>query len=147
LSLWVEVKAPERAEKSRWSTLKAGPFRLEILSDKESVLAFDRGGVKLERRVETAFQPGWNHLVFVYDLSSVRAYLNGVDLGEVATEKPAYQRTHIMPAIGFSGTPSAGPAFTGALDEVQVIGAGLGPDGIAALQELPDPDISNPKAP
>ncbi len=146
-SLWVEVKAPERAEKSRWSTLKAGPFRLEILSDKESVLAFDRGGVKLERRVETAFQPGWNHLVFVYDLSSVRAYLNGVDLGEVATEKPAYQRTHIMPAIGFSGTPSAGPAFTGALDEVQVIGAGLGPDGIVALQELPDPDISNPKAP
>ncbi|GAT32545.1 concanavalin A-like lectin/glucanases superfamily protein [Terrimicrobium sacchariphilum] len=146
-SLWVEVQASGRGEKSRWSTLKAGPFRLEILSGRESLLAFDRGGVKLERRVETAFLPGWNHLVFVYDLSSVRAYLNGADLGEVAAGKPAYQRTHIMPSIGFSGTSPDGPAFTGVLDDVQVIGAGLGPDGVAALAVSPDPNISNPKAP
>ncbi len=133
ISLWVEVKDGDREAGKLWSTLRAGPFRLKLLSDNSVSIGFQRAGLKLDRDASLTFKPGWNHLAFVYDLASVRLYLNGVEAAEMAAPTPAYQRTHTAPGIAFGDPRIRGDGFSGALDEIQVIGTGLGGGAISGF--------------
>ncbi len=132
-SIWVGIKKSSLGAMPGWSQLQSGPFTLTIQPDGTLVVRFTRGGAKAEKSFTAEFSEGWNHLTFVYDLATVRFYLNGVEIGTIENVKPVYQRTHQSPAIGFTNRSSRAPAFTGQLDEIQIIGAGIDAAAIKAL--------------
>lgn len=144
LCLWVEVKESGHDSGKLWSTLRAGPFRLKLLSEGEAFFGFQRAGLKVERNVGLTFRPGWNHLAFVYDLSSVRLYLNGKEAAEMEAPFPAYQRTHTFPGISFGDLRTRGGGFSGALDEIQVVGTALAEGSVRVLSTLSASQGSEP---
>jgi hypothetical protein len=133
LSLWVHVSEGSAATPV-WRTLTAGPVNLSLKGSGQADITLKR-----TRRQSAALQanaplrPGWNHLIFVYDLTSFTAYLNGEPLGQQEGVSPAYQRTHQRPFIGFSQAATEGLGFDGGIDEVEVIGTGLDADAVAEL--------------
>jgi len=134
LSLWLETTdAPEAA--AGWRTLDATPFDLTLQGggtgftagfEKAEYAFADLGGAAL-------FRTGWNHLVFVYDLRSVRIYLNGQLAAIRPGVPPLYQRTHSSPAVFFNKKVKSGLRFTGLLDELEVIGTAVGADDLLRL--------------
>ena len=101
-----------------------------------------RRGVRenvIELKSQDKLGDGWNHIVLTHDLRTLRLYLNGKADGEAAIPAPQYQRTHSAPVMGFSKlavkakTDEAGEAFTGDIDQIEIIGTALSPDDVAAL--------------
>ncbi|XHR27677.1 MAG: LamG domain-containing protein [Chthoniobacteraceae bacterium] len=125
LSLWVEVNPEKKAGGAAWSTLEAGDFRLSLDGNGTATMKFTKGDITFEKCGSLPLETGWNHLAFVYDLASVRLYHNGVEMMSGKVSKPVYQRTHQTPFVGFTTAAESGPGFTGAIDELQVIGTGI----------------------
>lgn len=135
ISLWVNVHGSKDAESHGWSTLQAGAFQLSMNADGTATLRFNHGDISVEKRGPLSLIDGWNHLAFVYDLASLKLYLNGANILTEASPKPVYQRTHQTPAIGFTTPARQGLGFTGEIDEIQVIGTGVDAADISKLSK------------
>ncbi|EIP99433.1 hypothetical protein OpiT1DRAFT_03949 [Opitutaceae bacterium TAV1] len=151
ISLWVHVVASvgedgKRDETtdlisgtSRFLRLSANAFTLDLTADSGATFSFKRALASANLNSLSGITPGWNHFVFSYDLQTVTAWINGREIAK-SDVSPAYQRTHSAPSIGFSKplSPQAFGgrlAFSGAIDEVEVIGTALSADDIEKLSK------------
>lgn len=126
LSLWLEV-SDSSGTVPGWRKLDATPFDFTINPDGASFTAtFEKAEYSLtDLTGEAAFHPGWNHLVFIYDLQSVSIFLNGALAVKRSGVPPLYQRTHNSPSVSFAEKASRGLRFTGKIDELEVIGTAI----------------------
>ncbi len=131
--LRLDPPAPAQAQTvisdgDHWLGLQTQGVWLQVQSDGR-IMA--RRSVRDVRTEVTSVQPlnaGWNHIAIVSDLLNFRLYINGKPEGESPLPAPAYQRTHSVPELGFDKTLPRGetsPAFNGALDQIEIIGAPL----------------------
>jgi hypothetical protein len=132
LSSWVKMGKPE-GEAPGWKSLRADPFLLELRQDSEIHLAFELAGTKADLLGKAPLHEGWNHLVFVYDLTSISLWYDGKLISTRPGVPPAYQRTHVTNDIAFRQPDAQGLRFTGEIDEVEIIGTALGQDDITQL--------------
>lgn len=133
VSVWVKVSEGTEANPVL-KKLFAGPFALTIGHDSMALAAFGRAGLSLKTASFSAdLQPGWNHLVFSYDLQSITVSINGKPVVTQSSVPPVYQRSHQVPFVGFAEPAKTGLGFSGALDELEIIGTGLGPSDINQL--------------
>lgn len=105
--------------------LIADNFILEINAAGKGVVTFAKAEISATLPPFSGLQPGWNHLIFCYDLKSLSVYLNGTRVAYMADVKPVYQRTHQTPCLGFESKAAVTLGFDGGLDEVEIIGTGL----------------------
>jgi hypothetical protein len=131
---------PVAADGDHWQGITTQGLSIDLLPD---------GRVKARREIGSIYEAisngrvsinEWNHLAVTYDLQSIRIFLNGTLAAEAAVSKPSYQRTHSVPGIGFSKVAAAkqekdAPAFSGDIDQIEIIGTALTPEAVAALYE------------
>lgn len=132
LSVWLQVSR-EASAGAGWRAFMGSPFSVKLRENGEAGLVFRKAEFETSFRLPAAFQEGWNHLVFVYDLGSVRVYLNGVEVGGKAEIPPLYQRTHRTPKFTFEEPVEKGLRFTGAVDELEVIGTAISSEEVSRL--------------
>lgn len=107
----------------------SGSFSLTVEPDGRVTLHRPISGKNATLTSTIPLKKGWNHIVAVYDLESLKLYLNGLPAGEKKNLKPAYARTHSTPSIGSSrikkskqGKPLT---FRGEIDQLEIIGTAL----------------------
>ncbi len=107
----------------------SGSFSLTVEPDGRVTLHRPISGKNATLTSTIPLKKGWNHIVAVYDLESLKLYLNGLPAGEKKNLKPAYTRTHSTPSIGSSrikkskqGKPLT---FRGEIDQLEIIGTAL----------------------
>jgi hypothetical protein len=119
-----------------WNEITTEGVRIDLLADGRVRAARKIGASEGLAVSDAALKPGWNHLVVTYDLESLCIYLNGALSARTAVPQPAYQRTHSIPAVGFSKVADAkkdAMVFTGDLDQIEIIGTAL---EAAAVEQL-----------
>ena len=72
-------------------------------------------------------KPDWNHIVVVYDLTSLRIYVNGQEAAAVTGLAPAYQRSHSAPHfIAPKGSE---------VDQIEIIGTAIDANSVRQLNQ------------
>ena len=117
----------------------SGSFRLTVEPDGRVTLHRPISGREAKITSTIPLKKGWNHITAVYDLETLKLYLNGVPAGEKKNLKPAYARTHSTPSIGTSklrrsrqGTPLS---FRGEIDQLEIIGTALNDADVRKLYQ------------
>ena len=114
----------------------SGAFHLSVEGDGRVTLWRPISGNDARITSTVPLKKGWNHIAAVYDLDSLKLYLNGVPAGEKKNLKPAYARTHSTPVVGSSRIRkgSSGPlSFRGEIDQLEIIGSALNDSDIRDL--------------
>ena len=117
------------ADGGYWQQAKFGMVDMSI--HKDGYIVASRHSIHGSNTVKskTPIGSGWQHIAFVYDLKSLKIFINGNLTGEQAIKKPAYQRTHSVPSLGFSdiarGAQEDVAPFTGLIDQLEIIGTSL----------------------
>ncbi len=134
-SLWINVTIGNTSTPI-WKQLNASPFTIQLNSSGVPILTLQRAGLSASLQANQALHTGWNHLVCVYDLTSLKLYLDGILIGQSSGLAPVYQRTHQTPGISFSTATTSGVlGFIGTMDEVEVIGAAISADEVSRLTQ------------
>ena len=117
----------------------SGSFSLTVEPDGRVTLHRPISGREAKITSTIPLKKGWNHITAVYDLETLKLYLNGVPAGEKKNLKPAYARTHSTPSIGTSklrrsrqGTPLS---FRGEIDQLEIIGTALNDADVRKLYQ------------
>ncbi len=134
LSVWLEATDSASAG-TGWKKFDSTSFALAIGADSRFTSEFQKAEYETNLSGIAQFRRGWNHLVFVYDLQSLRIYLNGELVGTREGIPPLYQRTHSSPSIFFADKTTGGMRFTGKMDELEIIGAAIDEPEVKKLWE------------
>lgn len=125
------------ADGGYWQKAKFGMINLSIHKDGDIVASRHSIHGSHTVKSKTPIGTGWQHIAFVYDLRSLKIYLNGKMAGEKKVSKPAYQRTHSVPSVGFSdiarGAKEDVSPFSGLIDQLEIIGTSLNEKQIQEL--------------
>lgn len=117
----------------------SGSFSLTVEPDGRVTLHRPISGRDANLSSAVPLKKGWNHIVAVYDLESLKLYLNGVPAGEKKNLKPAYARTHSTPSIGTSrlkkGKQGEPLSFHGEIDQLEIIGTALNDADVRKLYQ------------
>lgn len=134
-----KTSSPESAileDADNYQMKLSGALSLTVEPDGRITLSRPISGRTAKITSSVPLKKGWNHIAAVYDLDSLKLYLNGVSAGEKKNLLPAYARTHSTPAIGTSKLKNGKKgklAFHGEIDQLEIIGTALNESDIQKI--------------
>ncbi len=127
------------ADGGYWQEARFGMIDMRLHADGTIVASRHHINGSETVKSKTPIGTDWQHIVLVYDLTCMKLYLNGSNVGQIDNLKPTYQRTHSVPSIGFSdvarGAKEDTSPFTGILDQVEIIGTALTEQQVKQLNQ------------
>lgn len=112
--------------------LEAGGMTFFISND-----GTDGGASRLDGGTIEYGTDKWQHVAGTYDGTEMKIYINGEDVGKLATKKTIFANEEGMSIGAGSFGKEAAARFTGIIDEVAVYNRALSGDELKRLMEMP----------